>query len=185
MLGLKKDEIQLCEHDKEWPIEFEKEKKILTKILGKLAVSIEHVGSTAIPNLKAKPVIDIAVGIKDLSVLPEIMKRLSDEGYKVKGQWNEVLEETFVSKGVPECRTHNIHVEIYGGKNWNNQILFKKYLLNHPKAVKEYEEMKLEMCAKFNGEENGRKQYQASKERVVSKMMEKAIKEFGWIKPLN
>ena len=91
MVGLQKNSVAVYPYDEEWPIEFEKEKKILEGILKNFDVEIEHVGSTSIPGLSAKPIIDIAIGVKDEKTLFEIEPIMAEAGddilndYETKG----------------------------------------------------------------------------------------------------
>ena len=174
MLGLNKDKVVLVPYDPTWAKEFEKEKKILKKILGKNALDIQHVGSTSIPGLSAKPIIDIAVAVENVSMLHKLISVLSLAGYDVKDSINE-LGEILARKGTPENRTHYIHIEIKNSVFWNNHILFRDYLLKHHEYVKEYEKLKKDVADKF-GEE--RKLYTAAKNKFISSVLKLAKEEF-------
>ena len=83
MIGLKRGTVKLCEHEKEWEIEAQNTISRLKKILGNVANDIQHVGSTAIPSIKAKPIIDIAVAVDDFNDVLALEKELKDEGFYV------------------------------------------------------------------------------------------------------
>ena len=83
MIGLHKSSVAVYPYDKSWPEEFEKEKKILKNILKDFDVEIEHVGSTSIPGLSAKPIIDIAIGAKDEKTLFKLESVMAEAGYDI------------------------------------------------------------------------------------------------------
>ena len=173
MLGLNKDVVELVPYDKNWAKEFEKEKKKLKKILGSLALDIQHVGSTSIVGLSAKPIIDIAVAVENITVLSKLIGLLSKNGYDVKDSINE-LGEILARKGTPENRTHYIHIEVINSIFWKNHILFRDYLINHPEYIQKYELLKKEMVERYKNE---RKLYTASKNDFIKMVLELAIKE--------
>lgn len=173
MLGLNKDVVELLPHDDTWSKEFEKEKKLLKKVLGKLALDIQHVGSTAIPGLMAKPIIDIAVAVENASVLKGLIDVLSKAGYDVKDSINE-LGEILARKGTPDNRTHYIHIEVINSLFWNNHILFRDYLLKHAEYIKKYEDLKKEMFERYKDE---RKLYTAAKNDFIEEVLNLARAE--------
>lgn len=173
MLGLNKDIVELVPHDENWAVEFEKEKKRLKKVLGKSALDIQHVGSTAIPGLRAKPILDIAVAVENAAKLHELIGVLSAAGYDVKDSINE-LGEILARKGTPDNRTHYIHVEVLNSLFWNNHILFRDYLLDHPEYIKKYEDLKREMFERYKDE---RKLYTAAKNDFIEEVLELARNE--------
>lgn len=175
MLGLNKNVVELVPYDESWVQEFEQEKKRLKKILGKSALDIQHVGSTSIPGLRAKPILDIAVAVENASMLRHLIGVLSEAGYDVKDSINE-LGEILARKGTPENRTHYIHVEVINSLFWNNHILFRDYLLNHPEYIKKYESLKTEMFERFKDE---RKLYTAAKNDFIEEVLELAREENG------
>ena len=86
MIRLKRGTVKLCEHEKEWEIEAQNTISRLKKILGNVANDIQHVGSTAIPSIKAKPIIDIAVAVDDFNDVLALEKELKDEGFYYRPQ---------------------------------------------------------------------------------------------------
>jgi GrpB-like predicted nucleotidyltransferase (UPF0157 family) len=131
MLGLHKDEVKLHPYNPNWVVEYEKEKSILQKILKHLALDIQHVGSTSIPGLSAKPIIDIAVAVQSTNNLLKTIPILEKAGYDLLIQI-DTKGEVLARKGSENCRTHYIHIEVINSEYWNNHILFSDYLLKHP-----------------------------------------------------
>lgn len=170
MLGLHRDKVELYSYSPEWKTEYEKEKKILVKVLSNYALDIQHVGSTSIPNLCAKPIIDIAVAVKDEKTLEKLIPILTQAGYDVKNSIEE-SGEILAHRGPPELRTHHVHVEVINSTYWNNHILFRDYLLSHPNEVKKYEQLKKQLKELY---ENDRQLYTASKNDFIQSIIQKA-----------
>ena len=173
MLGLHKDKVQLIPYCSDWPQEFELEKERLQKILGDTAIAIEHVGSTSIPGLSAKPILDIAVAVDSIQTLTKLIPVLTEAGYDVLDSI-ERCGEVLARKGPPECRTHYIHVEVISSTYWNNHILFRDYLLKHPEYIAKYEELKKSLEANFKDD---RKKYTATKKEFIQSILKSACEE--------
>ena len=169
MLGLHKDLVELHPYDPTWKDEYEKEKTILKRILGSYALDIQHVGSTSIPGLSAKPIIDIAVAVENLDSLYKLIPILTEAGYDVKNSI-ETKGEILARKGTPECRTHYIHVELIDSVYWNNHIIFRDFLIKHPQYIKKYEEMKRDV----SNQVKERKAYTAQKNAFIQEVLQLA-----------
>lgn len=170
MIGLNKDLVTVFPYDESWAKEYEKEKLVLQDLLQKFDVKIEHVGSTAIPGLSAKPIIDIAIGAKTEQVLFEIANLLGVAGYDMLNSY-ETKGEILARKGAPECRTHYIHIQLIDSNYWKEFVYFKQYLLDHPETVREYQELKEDLSVKYANE---RKKYTAAKNEFISAVLKKA-----------
>lgn len=172
MAGLNRDLVVLHPYDPKWKCEYEKEKDALNKILKGKKYRIEHVGSTSIEGLSAKPIIDIAIGTYDIETVIEIADVLEKEGYETENSL-DTKGEIFAAKGEKEFRTHYIHIQKIGSTYWNNFMYFKTYLLDHKETIKEYEELKQKLSVEYF---NDRKKYTASKNEFISSILEKAHK---------
>ena len=175
MIGLNKSLVTVYPYDETWPMEYQKEKEILKEHLQGLDVRIEHVGSTSIPGLSAKPIIDIALGVKEEKTLFEVAKVLENAGYDILDSYN-TKGEILARKGSPENRTHYIHIEIVGSEYWNEFMYFKKYMLDNPDEVKKYQALKENLSKEFADE---RKMYTASKNEFITNILEKAYKTYN------
>ncbi len=173
-MGLNRLNVELKEHNEKWKKEFEEEKKVLKEIFKDDALEIEHVGSTAIPGLKAKPIIDMAIAVKDLDVALKHVEELEKHGYNFRG--NAGIEgRYFFAKGPEDNRTHYLHVEPINSSNWETHIMFKRYLLENPEVIKEYEKVKAELAEKYP---NDRKSYTAGKDEFIKEVLEKARERY-------
>lgn len=146
MIGLKRGTVSLSEHCEEWKDEANIIICQLKEILGGYAVDIQHIGSTSIKSIKAKPIIDIVIGVKCFERLDSFTDPLSEIGiYKSSGQpfSDIVLFSKDDEKG--ENRLFNIQVVLFGEENWNKHVLFRDYLNTHKDKAIEYERIKV--CA--------------------------------------
>ena len=149
MLGLKRRTVKLSAHDKKWVSAFEREKINLGKIFQKEAVAIEHIGSTSIPDLLAKPLIDIAVGLGTMKEARKYIKILEQAGYFYRPNWGRPDQHLLFAKGNEKRRTHYIHVVKYKGKIWNRDIVFRDYLRKFPKRARGYEKLKTVLAKRY------------------------------------
>ena len=140
MIGLKQHTIKLVSHNKNWAREFQMEKKRLEKILGGKAIEIEHIGSTAIPNISAKPVIDIMVGVETLKREGIRCVKLLEE-YSLRYKKRTKIRYLVV-KGDDSKRTHNIHIVRLTGRRWYKLLVFRNYLRSHPRVAIDYDTLK-------------------------------------------
>ncbi|WP_028547739.1 GrpB family protein [Paenibacillus sp. UNC451MF] len=140
-----KQEVILSEYDPNWVIQFQQEKADIVSILQDIVIGIEHIGSTSIPGMAAKPIIDIMVGIADLEQLTAAyIDRLNDIGYE-HVEHAGFPERKFFRKGERKAGTHHIHIYLYNGEHWKANVGFRNYLRNHPEAALQYAELKKQL----------------------------------------
>ena len=129
-------------YDPEWKNDFEEIKQEIVNAIGDLIVCIEHVGSTSVEGLSAKPIIDIDVVISDYSVFDSIVSRLSDIGYTHEGDLGIKDREAFKYSDKPHLRKHHLYVCPQNSKELLRHITFRDFLRNNPEAVKKYSKVK-------------------------------------------
>lgn len=173
-MALKRGIVELADFDNNWAIEFEKEKKLLEEVLGDKAKEIHHVGSTSIPGLKAKPVIDILVAIDDLNKIEEVENLLKDYDYSNRGHQG-VDDRYFFAKGPEDSRTHYIHFVEKNSITYYNLVYFKKYLIEHPEYIKKYCDIKEDLALKYPEE---RSKYTAGKSEFITSVVKLAKEEY-------
>jgi len=144
MIGLKRGKVALVPYTKEWVTAFEKEKEKLQKILGDHVISIEHCGSTAIPGIKAKPIIDVLVGVKTVKREGKYCSDVLDAlpGYYARNKYFPKKDRFVVAKGNQETRNHYIHIVRHHGAIWNRMIHFRDYLRSNKKVAQNYSKLK-------------------------------------------
>mgnify|MGYP006367783937 FL=1 len=135
---------QLLPYDPKWKEEYEKEKNKLENVFGEEIIDIQHIGSTAIPNLSAKPIVDIGVLLKTDTVAESFIEPLKEIGYVFNVEGHTKFgspERHFLRKGNPT----KFHLSLgYAdrGSFWKRQILFRDYLRTHQKEREEYQKIK-------------------------------------------
>lgn len=146
---IQKDSIDLVEYNPDWPVMAEQEITKLQSVLQHHIIDIQHVGSTAIPQVSAKPIIDIQIAVKSLDEMKIIaVHQLQKMGYEY---WDENPDPTrmFFVKGMPpfgEKRTHHVHIVEQNSDHWRNKIKFRDYLRLHPEVAKEYAQLKTQLA---------------------------------------
>jgi GrpB-like predicted nucleotidyltransferase (UPF0157 family) len=173
--------VVIAEPNPEWKNIYETEKNELIRILGQKAIRIEHFGSTAVPNLEAKPTIDILVEIPESKkVKDEIIEIMKSENYHfiprndcpppylmfVKGYTNEGI------KG----QSYHIHMAEKEHNGLWDRLYFRDYLINYKETAKEYEKIKRELAEKYKYD---REKYTESKTEFVRKITERAKKKYA------
>lgn len=162
--------VVLSPYDPAWPLMFEREKKRLYKFLPKdLLKRVEHIGSTAVPNLCAKPVIDILVEVTSLEetkkrIVPLLHNQKYDYFWRpTNGDDTPPFYAWFIKRNAKGDRTHHIHmVEKDFEQHWD-RLLFRDYLIEFPEVAKEYKNLKLSLAHDFPHDRlayaNGKKEF--------------------------
>jgi GrpB-like predicted nucleotidyltransferase (UPF0157 family) len=163
--------IEIVDHDATWPRQFEEEKRRILAAIGRYVAAVEHVGSTAVPDLAAKPIIDILVGLRSLADATNCINPLKGLGYEYVPEWEaELPERRYFRRVVPRPRTHHIHMVETTSEFWRRQLLFRDYLRAHPEDARAYEALKRDLASRF---EVGR-DYAAAKSVFISAILDKA-----------
>ncbi len=162
--------VEIAEYDPAWPALFERERGLLEGALGDLASAIEHVGSTAVPGLGAKPVIDIMVGLRTLAHHEPCVPPLQALGYEYKGEYGIPCRLYF--RRFTEGRlSHQIHMVERGSDLWQRHLLFRDYLRGHPDEAEAYHELKVRLATEFRTDRVG---YTEAKSEFIEAALAKA-----------
>ncbi len=160
--------IEISEHKKYWKDYYKEERSTLKKILGKDLLQIHHIGSTAIPNIPAKPTIDILIEIKDETDIERFIQKMQSAGYIYSPQPKNPAPHMMFMKGYTQQgfaeKVFHVHIRYSG--NWD-EIYFRDYLLSHPQTAKEYGELKLKLAKQFRHNRDG---YTAAKTGFITKI---------------
>lgn len=177
MLGLKRGVVQLCEHEKAWEDNASETISVLKNIFKDTAVSIQHVGSTAIPSIMAKPIIDIAVGVKSFDNVKQLIPALKKLGFYYRPHAGLYEQMLFSSgsyyDGTGDIQTHFVHVVIFGEEVWLNYINFRDYLNMDINSAKKYEKLKISLSLSTPKGAN-RTAYTEGKHDFVMEILERA-----------
>ena len=146
MFGLKKNHVRLVSHQKEWDQNFQLESAFLLLALGNYVEGIEHIGSTAVEGVVAKPIIDILIGIRDFKEVFNKIQYLEALGYEFRAESGD-KERRMFGKGNP--RLFHLHFVEHESDNWTNFIFFRDILINDPKIREEYSTLKIKLAQKY------------------------------------
>lgn len=168
-IGLKRGTLELVRYDPEWERFFDSEKKRIEKSIGEFIVAIEHIGSTSIKNMYAKPIIDIAIGLEKYDDGFKCVEGLSKIGYLYLGE-HGISERHYFRTDSDIVKCH-IHLHEISNKEYRNHILFRDYLRDHKEDVKEYALLKHNLIRKFG---NNREKYTEAKTKFINNISKKA-----------
>jgi GrpB-like predicted nucleotidyltransferase (UPF0157 family) len=167
------DTIEIVEPDSSWPDQFVTESRAIEEVLHPLEPRIEHFGSTAIPKLPAKPIIDIFIIIGDVSLWPQLVAPLSSLGYIYWAQ-NPRTDRMFFVKGMPPFgrrRSHHVHVRTPA--DTKSELDFRDWLRGHPTDAARYAKAKHEIVERFKTD---REAYTKAKGEFIQQITEKYTK---------
>ena len=141
---MKTRQVVVVPYDECWARDFSEIAREIRAALGKLAVDIQHVGSTSVPGLSAKPIIDIDVVIEDYSAFDAVVLELNQIGYRHEGDLGIPGREAFGYEGKDHLRKHHLYVCPQDSPELKRHIAFRDYLRAHPDAAREYGRVKEE-----------------------------------------
>jgi len=168
-LGLKKGKVILAGYNKEWPGLFRAERKLLKAKLGKLAIAISHVGSTAVPGLCAKPILDIMVSVLSIEKAENKISNFARCGYRVKPRQEDPIPgRLFFSKDIDGLRYFHLHVAEAGSTFCKEHLHFRNILRKDPKATQSYSRLKLRLSKRFRNDRNA---YINGKAKFISRIL--------------
>jgi len=168
VIGLQNKKVKLSNYHPSWKKLYEEEKGKLLPLVEMFGLDIEHVGSTSVPGAKAKPIIDIAIGVKNLEDGKKFIKPLELLGYEYKHDAGVKGRHYFCKGG--ENETHHVHIEEFNGVIWKNQVEFRDYLVKHKKSLAEYNELKERLAKEFK---DNRREYTLQKEDLIKSILKK------------
>lgn len=146
-IGLRSGAVVVAPYDPEWTDEFVAERARLAAALGGVACEIEHVGSTAVPGLAAKPVIDMLGGPPPESALEPYVRAFTGAGYEYRGEYGLPGREYFVRSDAAGARTHHLHLVVLGGGHWVRHLAFRDALRADAGARERYAALKHRLAA--------------------------------------
>ena len=162
--------IEVVPYDPEWAQRFREEAEQLLEVFGSLVVAVHHVGSTAVPGLEAKPIIDILVVVRDLEQVHHYNEAMATRGYIPKGSFG-IQGRRFFIKGTETERTHHIHVFARGHPAIRRHLAFRDYLRAHPDRARAYGRLKAKLARRFRHDIEG---YMAGKDAFIKTIEKEA-----------
>lgn len=162
----------MVDYDPAWPARFEAERTRIETALREVGgvIAIEHVGSTAVPGLAAKPIIDIMIGVREVAVGERCIEPMEGLEYQYRGEAG-IPGRHYFRKGSP--RSHHVHLVKHSSEFWQNHLLFRDYLRAHEDAAREYAALKRELAQRHRDD---RVAYTDAKDPFVKAALENARK---------
>ncbi len=166
---MKQAPVELSKYDSQWPLMFEAEKIFLIEVIGQwLCGSIEHVGSTSVPGLIAKPVIDIMFGVQSLEKSRPAIDVLTNNGYQYFAYKDDVMH--WFCKPSDAFRTHHLHLIPYQSQLWQQRLLFRDLLRLNSDIAHEYSVLKQNLAQCYRDD---REAYTREKWPFIQRVLEK------------
>lgn len=160
--------IRLVDYDPDWPRTFQQLKEYVWPSVCDLSVAIEHVGSTSVPGMAAKPVIDMDIVIAARTTVPLLISRLAELAYEHRGNLGIEDRESFSAP--PGKPAHHLYVCVQNSLALQNHIAFRDYLRKHPSDVLAYSALKKQLAERFP---NDRGQYVKGKTSFILSLLKK------------
>ncbi len=139
--------LQVLPYDSSWPSRFESEAKVIKQALGSNCLGVHHIGSTSMPGMSAKPIIDILPVVKNILEVDDATNAMERLGYEVKGEYGIAFRRYF-QKGI-NTRTHNVHVFEEGDPEISRYLKFRDWMRSHNDNAQAYAKLKLQLAEKF------------------------------------
>ena len=175
--------VRILPYDPSWPQLFEQEKARLHGICPTTFLGIEHIGSTAVPMLSAKPVIDLMAGVSSLARADAIIPILCTNGYTTSAEFNATLVESrWLMRHSEGRRTHHLHLVIFEGGEWRNRLIFRDTLRTEAGIRSRYEGLKLKLMKETGAD---REAYTAMKTDFVKETIQRAVSGDQRLPPAN
>lgn len=167
--------VVIVEYNPRWPAMYQEERQSILTATGDLIVAIEHIGSTAVPGLGAKPIIDIMAAVRELVDAERCVEPLKTIGYEYVPEYNDIIpERRYFHKGPAEARTHHLHMVELTSDFWERHMLFRDFLRTHPEEAQQYYDLKKELAGKYRSDREG---YTEAKTAFIESVVDKARTE--------
>lgn len=164
--------VTIVEYSQQWPKLFEQERNLLLSTLGEPVARIEHIGSTSVPRLASKPIIDIMVGLNDFDIADSLVPGVKELGYTYIPKYEDVMpDRRFFRKLQHNNVTHHVHMVKIDSTFWERHLLFRDYLRANPQVAVEYALLKKELALRDWNDSND---FAEAKTQFIKKVEEQA-----------
>lgn len=164
--------VKVVPHNPQWKKDFATESEQITIALGENLVTVHHIGSTAIPHIYAKPIIDFLVEVKNINLVEEKNSAMKALGYKAMGEFGLVGRRYFRKKNPSGIRTHHVHIYQVDSSEIKRHLAFRDYMIAHPEDAEQYSKLKRELAKKYPYDIEG---YMDGKDEFITIMENQAI----------
>ena len=165
-------EVRVVPYDSNWPILFQQEVSRISDVLGKEIVSAHHIGSTSIPGMNAKPIIDILLEVKDIGKIDNYNSEMISLGYEPRGELGLPGRRYFSREEPKDVRTHHVHAYQTDNIELERHLAFREYMIAHPEDIEIYSELKIVLARRFQWDIDG---YISGKHLYMERMEKVAL----------
>jgi len=170
-----RQELEILPYDQCWVFEFEAERDRIARALGQLARRVDHNGSTAVPGLEAKPIIDIQVSVGHLNPIRAYAEPLAKLGYRHTPDPDDSVCPFFHRPG-EWPHSHHVHVVKLGGAEERRTLAFRDYLRDHREVAREYGVLKRQLAVRYDaGKDSDREAYAIAKTEFIDGVLRMAL----------
>jgi GrpB-like predicted nucleotidyltransferase (UPF0157 family) len=163
------EEVCLAPHDSRWAAQFVEERDRLLDLLPGRFAAIEHIGSTAVPRLAAKPIIDILAGVRTISEADALLEPLCAHGYETSAEFNATLpDRRWLMRHALGKRTHHLHLVVFGGEPWIRRLQFRGVLRADATIAARYEHLKRDLAQQYR---HDREAYTHAKTAFINEVL--------------
>jgi len=167
LLAAVQEDVVVVDYDPCWPGAFERERERILAALPGAFVGIEHIGSTAVPGLPAKPIIDMLAGVDGLARVGSMIEPMRALGYAASTTFsNDITDHLWFMRWIEGRRTHQFHVVLHGDEQWVQRLRFRDALRSDVRVAREYANLKATLAAQFRAD---RRAYTAGKAAFVAR----------------
>lgn len=163
------DAVKIVPADPAWAEKFERGAATIRAVLGAMVLGVEHIGSTSVSGLAAKPVVDMLVGLPTMEDVLAAPAKLVPHGWEFPPAINDALDDRRFGKLAPGGeRTHHVHIVVFDADEWRRLVAFRNALRASPDLARRYEELKRDLAAQYANE---REKYTAAKTDFVASVL--------------
>jgi GrpB-like predicted nucleotidyltransferase (UPF0157 family) len=164
--------IVVLTYDPVWIESFRREAAVLAGLLGEELVAVHHIGSTSVPGLAAKPIVDMLVEVRAIAAIDDLTPALVERGYLARGEFG-IPGRRYLIKGTIEERSHHIHIYEAGNPEIARHLAFRDYLRTHAEDAERYARLKRALAAVYPHDAES---YAAGKEALAGEIERKALR---------
>jgi len=163
------EDVRIVPHDSRWAAQFIRERNRLLDLLPGYFAAIEHIGSTAVPELAAKPIIDILAGVSTISEADALLEPLCAHGYETSAEFNATLpDRRWLMRHALGRRTHHLHLVAFDGEQWIRRLQFRDLLRADAAVAARYERLKRELAEQYR---HDRETYTHAKTAFINEVL--------------
>lgn len=164
-----REAIHLVAYDPNWPLSFAAERERLLSEFPQQLRAVEHIGSTSIPGMRAKPIVDILAGVDSMVEADSLFELVLENGYTTSRAFNEMVpDRRWLMRSSSGRRTHHLHLVVFGGSTWRKQVLFRDRLRSNVFLAQSYSQLKSELAIRFK---HDREAYTDAKSEFIASVL--------------